>query len=189
MQPIKQELSKLLAEALKNALGGDAIAADIESCFEVPREEKFGDISNSIILRIAKDKKKPPRALAAEVHKSLEALLAATKTKGRIVKISVDGPGFLNFYYSDREIANIIPKIHKEGENFGKPSLLKKKNILLEFVSANPTGPLTVAHGRQAAIRWRGFSSFAVTRSPRNITTMMREFRSISLASPPTPGI
>jgi len=141
---IKQELSKLLT----GALGFEAE----EISFELPREERFGDISTTVILRLAKERKTNPKALAEETAKRLEALIKKSALKDRIEKIAVEGPGYINFYYSPRQIAEIILKIKDEGAKFGKPQGIKSKKMLLEFVSANPTGPLTVAHGRQAAL-------------------------------------
>jgi len=141
---IKQELSKLLAQALK-------ISAE-EISFELPREEKFGDISTTVILRLAKERKTNPRALAEETLKALLPLVKDSGLKERIEKISVEGPGYINFYYSARQTAEVISKIKEHGNNFGKPEGILPKKIILEFVSANPTGPLTVAHGRQAAL-------------------------------------
>lgn len=152
MSAIKEGLGQLLKEALSGTLGGGKDLGDIASSFEAPREEKFGDLSTNIVFRLAKEMKRPPRPLAEEVQKSLETLVRRGTLKDRISKISVEGPGFINFYYSNKEIANVLLKIKKEGKDFGKPNNIQKKNILLEFVSANPTGPLTVAHGRQAAL-------------------------------------
>src|SRR3989338_6416264 len=150
--PLKQALSKLLAEALQKAVGKKISKEEIELSFEAPREEKFGDISTHLILRVAKEHQKSPHALAEEVHRHLAPLLKTGDLKGRIAKVAVEGPGFINFYYSAQEIARVVSKIREEGSDFGRPRLASRKNILLEFVSANPTGPLTVAHGRQAAL-------------------------------------
>ncbi len=150
--PIKQALSKAMSAALEKALSVEIPQEEIELSFEIPREEKFGDISSNIILRVAKEHKKSPRVLAQEVESHLGPLLKSGDLKGRIAKTAVEGPGFINFYYSAQEIAEVISKIRKEGADFGRPRGGPKKNILLEFVSANPTGPLTVAHGRQAAL-------------------------------------
>ncbi len=152
MPPIKQELTKALAAALKEALGLGEAPADMESTFETPREERFGDISTNVVLRLAKELKKSPRELADKTCAALDSFLERSGLKGRISKVAVEGPGFINFYYSAEEIARVLLKIKEEGESFGKPKNLKAKNVLLEFVSANPTGPLTVAHGRQAAL-------------------------------------
>lgn len=148
--PIREALSSLLAQALEKS-GHGKPAFDPDASFEVPREEKFGDISTNAVFRLAKEKKRPPRPMAEEVARAIEPLIAAGPLNSRIDRVAVEGPGFINFYYSTSEIAGVLLRIHAQGPDFGKPKL-KSKNILLEFVSANPTGPLTVAHGRQAAL-------------------------------------
>src|SRR3989338_299037 len=151
MKPIKQALSKLLHEALQKVLGDFLSAAELEASFEAPPEEKFGDLTTPIVLKLAKEKKRAPRLLAQALAKTMEIGLKSFSLDSRISRISVEGPGFINFYYSAQEITSVLLRIKEEGGNFGKPSTAQKKKILLEFVSANPTGPLTVAHGRQAA--------------------------------------
>ncbi len=152
MIPIKEALSELLSEALKKTFEHALLDSDTASSFETPREEKFGDISTHVVLKLSKELKKPPRALADALLKSMHALLQGAGLGARISKISVEGPGFINFYYSQTEIADVVMRVKNEGDSFGRPKGLRRKNILLEFVSANPTGPLTVAHGRQAAL-------------------------------------
>ncbi|MBI3316088.1 MAG: arginine--tRNA ligase [Candidatus Omnitrophica bacterium] len=152
MKPIREVLTELLLGALAKTLGEPPPSADIHDSFEIPKEEKFGDISSHLVLKLAKDRRRPPRALADEVQKHLESSLASPDLGARISKVSVEGPGFLNFYYSQGELSRVLLEIHKAGDDFGRPKVSKKKNVLLEYVSANPTGPLTVAHGRQAAL-------------------------------------
>ena len=128
--PIKQVLSKAMSAALEKALSVEIPQEEIELSFEIPREEKFGDISSNIILRVAKEHKKSPRALAQEVESHLGPLLKSGDLKGRIAKTPVEGPGFINFYYSAQEIAEVISKIRKEGADFGRPRVGPKKNVL-----------------------------------------------------------
>ncbi len=147
---LKKALSVWIAGEL-STLGAPADAAEVENSLETPPDEKFGDYSTNLVLKLAKTLKKNPRALGEELKNRLETSLAASPLKGRIDKMGVEGPGFVNFHLSAREHAQVLIDIHKKGALFGKPSLETKK-ILLEFLSANPTGPLTVAHGRQAAL-------------------------------------
>jgi arginyl-tRNA synthetase len=149
---IREELAKIASDTLKGTFGADLSVEEIGSSFEVPREEKFGDLSTSIVMRLAKEKKRPPRPMAEEFLRCLEERLGRSVLKERVMSVRVEGPGFINFFYSPRQIAEILWRIRTEDENFGKPALIKSRSILLEFVSANPTGPLTVAHGRQAAL-------------------------------------
>jgi arginyl-tRNA synthetase len=152
MKPVREVLAECLSAALTKVLGVSPPLDDILNSLEVPREEKFGDISSHILLKLAKEHRRAPRALADETLKGLGAFLASQGLGARIADVSVEGPGFLNFHYSRAELSEILVEIRKAGADFGRPKVPKKKNILLEYVSANPTGPLTVAHGRQAAL-------------------------------------
>ena len=153
--PLRKELALFLSKTIASlpalAGGGGVPMPPMEDSFEIPREEKFGDLSSTVVLRLAKEARKAPRILAEEIVKRLNETLPKSALSGRVQKISVEGPGFVNFYFSNEEIAAILLEIASKKEDFGKPRL-KSKKILLEFVSANPTGPLTVAHGRQAAL-------------------------------------
>lgn len=150
MITLKEALAENLKKAAAQALGASSV--DARETFETPKDEKFGNLSSNLAMRLARELKKPPRPTAEAIVKELQALLSAPDLKNRIAKVTVEGPGFINFYYSNFEAASVVLAIHEQGDDFGKPKGLKKKNILLEFVSANPTGPLTVAHGRQAAL-------------------------------------
>ncbi len=151
MTPIKQVLAECLEEALRQASGVDVPAADVVASFEIPREERFGDISSHSVLKLAKQAKTAPRPLADKTAALLSESLGHAPLAGRVERIAVEGPGFINFYYSKEELCRVLAKMGEQKDAFGRPSVPKKK-ILLEFVSANPTGPLTVAHGRQAAL-------------------------------------
>lgn len=151
MESIKKELASLLEKAVRETAPSGA-SMDVASFFEVPREEKFGDISNTVALSLAKHARKAPRLLADEIAKKLQGFLKNSAVAERIEKITVEGAGFINFYYTQTQLARVIGRVRSEGKGFGSPEGIRRKKILLEFVSANPTGPLTVAHGRQAAL-------------------------------------
>ncbi len=151
MEDIKTELRGLLAKAIEKTTG-DGASLKSEPLFEVPRDEKFGDISTTLAMSLAKEARKPSKALAEEIAKQLTKLLKDSPAAARIEKITVEGAGFINFYYTLEELGRVIGRVRSEGEAFGKPRGILPKKVLLEFVSANPTGPLTVAHGRQAAL-------------------------------------
>ncbi|MBI3252065.1 MAG: arginine--tRNA ligase [Candidatus Omnitrophica bacterium] len=152
MSDLKKSLTERLALAIEKTIGVPPPAADVEASFEIPREERFGDFSSNIALKLSREHKRPPRALAEDLKKQLEEGLKDPPLARRVERIAVEGPGFLNFYRTRAEQASVLERIEKEGERFGRSAPEKKKKILLEFVSANPTGPLTVAHGRQAAL-------------------------------------
>ena len=110
--------------------------------FDKPKEEKFGDLSTNIAMLLAKDLKLPPRKIAEDIISKLEY------DKSLISKVDIAGAGFINFFISDDIYKKIISEILKEKDNFGRSELYKNKTANLEWVSANPTGPLHLGHGR-----------------------------------------
>ena len=110
--------------------------------FDKPKEEKFGDLSTNIAMLLAKDLKLPPRKIAEDIISKLEY------DKSLISKVDIAGAGFINFFISDDFYKRIITGILKEKDNFGRSDLNKNKTANLEWVSANPTGPLHLGHGR-----------------------------------------
>ena len=117
MKSIQQDLSGALSAFLKSK--GSALSeSDVLASFEPPKEEKFGDLSTSIILRAAKELKTAPRSLGEEAAKIL-----LPKTQEQISTITVDGPGFLNFTFSEKRIQSVLLEIHQAGVQFGPPGL------------------------------------------------------------------
>lgn len=116
---------------------------------EVPPQEKQGDLATNIALRLSGEVKLPPRKVAELIITHLEAVDFSPSILSRV---EVAGPGFINFFLSSEALYLLLNRIEKEGDNYGRVNLGKGKKILIEFVSANPTGPLTVAHGRHAAV-------------------------------------
>lgn len=119
---------------------------------EIPKEKKFGDFSSNIAMRLSREIRRPPFDIA---HIFLVEIKNIIKEKGieEIIKdIKIEKPGFINFYITESASHRMLKEIIEQGKAFGSSSIGKSKKIQIEFVSANPTGPLTVAHGRQAAI-------------------------------------
>ncbi|NQT75077.1 MAG: arginine--tRNA ligase [Candidatus Omnitrophica bacterium] len=116
---------------------------------EIPKEKRFGDFSTNVAMRLAREMKKPPMDIAASVAGKAKEALASDDA---VSDIKIEKPGFINFYLSNKAVIEALSKILREGSRFGRSSLEKGKKVQIEFVSANPTGPLTVAHGRQAAV-------------------------------------
>jgi arginyl-tRNA synthetase len=116
---------------------------------ETPRDKKFGDLSTNIAMKISSQIKKNPIELAEYFKKKLEEV---SLLKDFFEKIDVISPGFLNFYFSGKFLRENLKEIIKLKQNYGKNNIGNGKKILIEFVSANPTGPLSIAHGRQAVI-------------------------------------
>lgn len=115
-----------------------------EVVFDIPKIETHGDYSTNIAMLIGRKAKKNPRDLAQEI------IYALRYDPAIISKVEVAGPGFINFFFSSEYVCRGISKILDAGNRFGKSEVNKGKRANVEFVSANPTGPLTVGHGRNA---------------------------------------
>ena len=112
----------------------------------VPANPEHGDLACNIAMLLTKELKKNPRQIAEEIVSNID-----DKNK-YLNKIEIAGPGFINFYFSHSVLVDILTKIEEKKEQFGSTNKYAGKNAIVEFVSANPTGPLTVGHGRNAVI-------------------------------------
>jgi len=139
-------LKKYLQDIFKKAAEKLDYLNEVEKIFTVPNQSNHGDYSTNIALILSKKIKKSPKDVATEIISNLDY------DKSVIEKIEIAGPGFINFYFSPSFVPNILMEVLKENENYGKSDKYKGKRALVEFVSANPTGPLTVGHGRNAVI-------------------------------------
>ncbi|MCS7053516.1 MAG: arginine--tRNA ligase [Ignavibacterium sp.] len=114
--------------------------------FEIPKSELHGDLSTNIAMQLAKKLRKNPREVANDI-------LSKIKFDDNLIsKVEIAGAGFINFFFNPNYLTYIIPKILDKKDNFGKSEKYSGKKANVEFVSANPTGPLTVGHGRNAVI-------------------------------------
>ena len=114
--------------------------------FTPPNQSGHGDQSTNLAMLLTKKLKKNPREIASEIIENLEY------DNKVISKIEIAGPGFINFFFTTEFLSKIIIQIKSDKENFGKSKKYIGKKANVEFVSANPTGPLTVGHGRNAVI-------------------------------------
>lgn len=112
---------------------------------ETPKEEGFGDLSTPIAMGLAKALKKPPRKIAEDIVASIEG-------KEIFEKIEIAGPGFINFTFKKSFLCNELKQLIEQKEAFLIGDVGKGKRVQIEFVSANPTGPLHLGHGRGAAL-------------------------------------
>ena len=113
--------------------------------WEVPKEKKYGDFSTMIALKVASLLKRNPYDIACEIKDILKEKLGSYTDRIDVVK-----PGFVNVFISKKGLIESLNRIIQEKDEFFKDN--RKKKVLLEFVSANPTGPLSIAHGRQAVV-------------------------------------
>jgi arginyl-tRNA synthetase len=108
------------------------------------RDPLHGDFTTNVALRLAKAARRNPRELA-------QAILAALPASPYVARTEVAGAGFINFFLTKDSLGSEIGRIHELGERYGRSTLGQGRRVIVEFVSANPTGPLHVAHGRHAA--------------------------------------
>jgi arginyl-tRNA synthetase len=137
----KARLAGLIQDAVRKAFPDAEAAVELDR----PKNAAHGDFATNVALQIAKRVGKKPRETA-------EAIVAALERGGEIAKADIAGPGFINFTLSASARFAVVAEIHRAGERFGRGTSGGERKILVEFVSANPTGPLHVGHGRQAAL-------------------------------------
>jgi len=120
--------------------------AEIELSFDTPKIETHGDLSSNAAMMLSKKLKKNPREIASEILSNL-------KIDDKIIsKAEIAGPGFINFYFTPTFVAGVTKNVIEKGDEFGSSQKYSGKRANVEFVSANPTGPLTVGHGRNAVL-------------------------------------
>jgi len=139
---VKDYLTNLLDNAIKDLV--DNFDKNIVQVSR-PKQIQHGDFSTNVSLPLAKIQKKSPLEIAKEIVKNIP-------TSPLIEKVEIAGAGYINFFLSSKARVKLINTILIEKEDFGKSAFGRKQKIQVEFVSANPTGPLHVGHGRGAAI-------------------------------------
>ena len=137
LNKIKETINKILSE--------QGVSEAYEVFFDVPKDPSFGDYSTNIAMRLAKVLKKAPLVIANELIDKIDL------KSHHLSKAEAAGNGFINFYLDKKYLANVVFKILKEKETFGNVDVGNNERVLLEFVSANPTGYLHIGHGRGAA--------------------------------------
>lgn len=144
---MKQQLSQLIAQALDSLVAQGVLPEAIEPNIQIDRtrDKSHGDLASNIALTLAKAAGKPPRDIAA-------AICAALPDAGFVERTEIAGPGFINFFLSNDSNQAVIQRILEQGANFGSSEEGAGRKVQVEFVSANPTGPLHVGHGRGAAV-------------------------------------
>jgi arginyl-tRNA synthetase len=143
---LKQIINDLIAQALRGLQQDSQLPSDLNINIQVTpaKDPSQGDFASNIALTLAKPAGMAPRQLA-------EAIVAALPAQENIDKVEVAGPGFINFFVASATSHAVVQRILEQGERFGASEQGVGKKIQVEFVSANPTGPLHVGHGRGAA--------------------------------------
>jgi len=139
---MKEFLTEIVEKAINSA--GYHGVAKLE--FEKPKVETFGDLTTNVAMLIAKATRKKPREVAEQIINAIE------RDEKILSRVEIAGPGFINFFFTNEFFLRQLKEILKDLNNFGRSNLGNGKKTQVEYVSANPTGPLSVGHGRQAAI-------------------------------------
>jgi arginyl-tRNA synthetase len=145
---MKQTLTEILHRALTRAKEKGELKLETQPAItlDTPREKSHGDLATTLAMTLAKPESKPPRKIA-------EIIVANIQDEDEVIaKTEIAGPGFINFTFKQDRWRKTLFEIDSEGPGYGLKNIGNGERVLLEFVSANPTGPLHVGHGRGAAI-------------------------------------
>ncbi|MFA4838047.1 MAG: arginine--tRNA ligase [Candidatus Neomarinimicrobiota bacterium] len=148
-----------IQDMLIEALEALQIPQPLQIQIERTKHPDYGHFSTNLAMTLTKTLKRPPMAIANEI------VAALPKRPEVVEKVEVKAPGFINFFLAPQELQTVVGEILKSGSDYGRSSRGKGKKAQVEFVSANPTGPLTVGHGRQAVLgdtvarilEWNGY--------------------------------
>ncbi len=161
VEVVRSEIKEAVRKALKRAIesGGIALSSMPDIMIETPREKEHGDFAVNIAMVLAKEVKKAPRQIADLIIRNLD--ISDTYIKS----VELAGPGFINFKLKHDWLYETLKTIQREGKNYGRVDMGHGKKVQVEFVSANPTGPMHIGNARGGAIgdtlsevlKWAGF--------------------------------
>src|SRR5258705_710224 len=134
-----------LADAVRPALDAARLPAPSEVQCEIPREARHGDYATNVAMALAREARRPPRKIP-------EAIVGAFPRTAVGDRVELAGPGFLNVFLSPAWCADALREVLAAGDEYGRSDAGKGARVLLEFVSANPTGPLVIVNARAAAV-------------------------------------
>ncbi len=159
---VRDRVIEIVRAALaRGAAEGRWPTADVAFSVEAPRDPKHGDFALNAAMVLAKPAGKPPRELAAAIVEAIRAVDAA----GEVTSLEIAGPGFINLRVAQDLWLRALEQAVAQGAGYGRTAAGKGKRVNVEYVSANPTGPMHVGHGRgavtgdgiQSLLRWAGF--------------------------------
>jgi len=139
-ESIESQINLALEQLIKDGLIETKPALQITRT----KDAAHGDFTCNVAMMLAKQAGKPPRDIA-------QAIIDAFGNNDSIEKVEIAGPGFINFFLAQESTLNIVKEILAAGDKFGRSNAANSEKVQIEFVSANPTGPLHVGHGRGAA--------------------------------------
>ena len=141
---MKESIESLLNQALDQLISDGLIETKPALQITRTKDASHGDFTCNIAMMLAKQAGKPPREVA-------QAIIDALGKNDAINKVEIAGPGFINFFLAQESTLSVIKDILSKGKTFGRSNAANNEKVQIEFVSANPTGPLHVGHGRGAA--------------------------------------
>jgi arginyl-tRNA synthetase len=144
----KEHIALLFADAVRPLLAGSDVALPVIT-LERPRDPSHGDLACNIAMQLAKPLKKNPREFAQALA---DAVMANPARQGLVDAIDIAGPGFINLRVALAAKQDVVRRIFTDTQCYGRENAAAGSKVLVEFVSANPTGPLHVGHGRQGAL-------------------------------------
>lgn len=155
---------------------------------EIPENKMHGEFACNVALRLAGPLKQNPMEVGKKIQQNLQKEISAGSLQQKIQLVDLKPPGFINFFLSAAALGETVTQIRREAERYGRQRFGNAKKIQIEFVSANPTGPLSVAHARQAAVGdalanildWLGFrvtKEFYVNDEGNQINILGRSIR------------
>jgi arginyl-tRNA synthetase len=145
---VRQIVEAVVSSAVRKKLGEWGVDAPVAISLEIPKQDGHGDFSINAAMQVARQLGRKPRAIADE----LAVAIREEDRERRIASVEVAGPGFINIVVSDDAWREILSHAMAEGPKFGSSETGAGETVHIEFVSANPTGPLHVGHGRGAAV-------------------------------------
>lgn len=143
MNQIEWNLKQAVADAVKTAFDKELALETI--VIEIPKDKGHGDYATNTAMRLARELKKNPREMAAAIVEAMDF------AKGNIQDCEIAGPGFINFTMESASLTNVIHKVLAAGDQYGQNTSGNHEKVLVEYVSANPTGDLHLGHARGAA--------------------------------------
>jgi arginyl-tRNA synthetase len=145
---MKQTLTEILLEALKRAKDKGDLKLETQPVIilETPKDKNHGDLATTVALTMAKTEGKPPRKIAETILANIQ------DEEGIIDRSEIAGPGFINFFLKQDRWRKTLFDIDDQAHEYGLKDIGRGEKVQVEFVSANPTGPLHVGHGRGAAV-------------------------------------
>lgn len=144
---MKPQIAELLSAAVTSLKTQGTLPAELEPRIQIEntRDKAHGDLATNLAMMLAKPAGKNPRELA-------QLLVDALPENNLVAKVDIAGPGFINFYLSEASTASLVQAVLEQREQYGRNNDGAGRKVQVEFVSANPTGPLHIGHGRGAAV-------------------------------------